>query len=52
MYVILNWSCLDDLSIVLDDEYGEVRVFDTEKETEEYAKEELNWNWKVVDLGK
>jgi hypothetical protein len=48
MYIILNWSCLDDLSIVLD-EYGEVRVFDTENEAEEYA-EDLNWNWKIVKL--
>ena len=48
-WIILNWSCPDDAAIV-SNFVGIPRVFDTKEDAEKYAKEELNWNWKVVGL--
>lgn len=50
VFCILNWHFLfDDLSVVLD-EKGYPLLFETRKEAREYAEENLNFEWKVVEL--
>ena len=48
-YVILNWVDKSFINIVKDKKGGP-RLFDDRAEAETYGKEELNWNWKVVEL--
>jgi len=49
-FCILNWHfSFEDLSLVFDED-GYPLLFDSRKEAEEYAKENLNFEWKVVGL--
>lgn len=50
-WIILNWDAPEVVTIV-SNFVGMPRVFDTEEEeeAESYAKENLNFNWKVVEL--
>ena len=50
VFCILNWRLsYEDLSLVFDEE-GYPLLFDSRKEAEEYADENLNFEWKVVGL--
>ena len=48
-WIILNWDAPEVVTIV-SNYVGMARVFDTKEEAESYAKENLNFNWKVVEL--
>jgi hypothetical protein len=48
-WIIINWSCPEDVAIV-SNYVGMARLFDTKEEAEKYARENLNFNWKVVEL--
>ncbi len=50
VFCILSWSFkYKDLSVVLGED-GSPLLFNSETEAEEYAKDNLNFEWKVVDL--
>lgn len=50
VFCILNWHvAYEDLSLVLDED-GYPLLLDSRKEAEEYAEENLNFEWKVVGL--
>ena len=53
MFIILNWWCdetIADAQVVCkDDGSGENAVFETEEEANNYAEENLNGYWKVVE---
>lgn len=48
-FVIINWSCINDVSPVYNED-GTVMAFDTHKDAEKYAEEELNHNWQIISV--
>jgi hypothetical protein len=48
-WIILNWDAPEVVTIV-SNYVGMARLFDTKEEAEAYARENLNFNWKVVEL--
>jgi len=48
-YIIIEYNGLDYITFALDN-YGEVKMFNSEKEAEEYAAEYLAFNYKIVRL--
>ena len=51
LYVILNWNFPEDVEIVREDD-GTPMLFDDQEEAVQYAEENLNWKYKVVELEK
>ena len=49
MYIILNWIDYKDVGVVTERD-GSTMVFEGHKEAYEYAKNKLNFNWKVVEI--
>ena len=51
MFILLNYitSTYQNLNIEID-KYGDTLFFDTEKEAENYAKENCAWQYKAVKL--
>jgi hypothetical protein len=50
VFCILSWSFqYKELSLVLEED-GSPLLFDSETEAEEYAKGNLNFEWKVIEL--
>lgn len=49
MYIILEWHDENYVLPVMNED-GTNMLFSTEVEAKEYAIDELNFNWKVVDL--
>ncbi len=48
-HIILNWTSVWDVSIVTEED-GTPALFNTKQEAEQYAQEELNFNWQVIRL--
>ena len=50
VFCILSWHFpLEDLSLALDED-GYPLLFDSKGEAREYAEENLNFEWKVIEL--
>ena len=51
IFVVLNWQSIyfEDMTLVATEE-GKVQVFTSHKEAERYAEENLNFNWKIVEI--
>ena len=49
MYIILNWSYIGDLTVVEDTD-DMPKIFKDKEEALEFARKELKYNWKIVDL--
>jgi hypothetical protein len=49
MFCIINWSCPEDISVCLEED-GTPTLFETYEEAELYAKNELNFHWRIIDL--
>ena len=51
IFVVLNWQSIyfEDMTLVATEE-GKVQVFRSHKEAEGYAEENLNYNWKIVEI--
>lgn len=50
VYVILNWVSGDWETIGTVKEDCEVLVFDSEAEATKYAEDELNFEWKIIEV--
>jgi hypothetical protein len=48
-FVILNWSCLDDLCLCYDED-GYVITFDTLEDAQDWARGALTAFFKVVEI--
>ena len=51
IFVVLNWQSIyfEDMTLVATEE-GKVQVFTSHKEAERYVEENLNFNWKIVEV--
>lgn len=53
IYIILNWNGMTEIEetiAVVTKKDGNAMLFDSERKAENYAKKNLNFEWKVVEI--